>query len=214
MPAIIIPMKIPDKFIPGLNSGEYFLLGGVIRRQNGSIAGFLANVPEAEKAGRAVHQAVNGSVTKAVNFVKSHKAAVTTGATALLLAAGTCIYLVLDNKNQRVTQEANLSDKVNAFQEALNHYIQDATQAKLTIADIDQLIAALDDLEHTDQSQIDLEFSSDELRTLVQCIIDYTSALSEANHAESDAAADNSSCSVISLKEHLKRQREIIKQAS
>ena len=76
--------------------------------------------------------------------------------------------------------------KVEEFKLQLNNYISAVNEQKLTTEVIDQLISAMDNLKKSTRKKVCIQFSTNELASLIECLCNHTRTLAQANDVDID----------------------------
>lgn len=144
------------------------------------------------------------------NNSKSDTAAIAAGVVAIValttLVTGITIKFVNKAKQK----------KVDEFKRCLNNYIQAVNGQRLTIETIDELITAIDKLKRSVRKKIVVEFSTDELSALIECLCNHTKTLAQANNVKIDdnISSDETSDVIIRLRDNLVYQKQVFAQAA
>ena len=87
---------------------------------------------------------------------------------------------------------------------------------RLTIETIDELITAIDKLKRSVRKKIVVEFSTDELSALIECLCNHTKTLAQANNVKIDdnISSDETSDVIIRLRDNLVYQKQVFAQAA
>lgn len=127
-------------------------------------------------------------------------------ATIAFAVAGITVQLV-NRANQKIVDDFKLH---------LNAYIIAINEQSLTTEIIDDLIAAMDKLKRTTRKKVKIQFSTDELTSLVECLCKHTQTLAQANNIEIDNSynEDEESDILLRLRKNLIIQREIFDQVA
>ena len=127
-------------------------------------------------------------------------------ATLAIAVAGVTVHLV-----NKASQK-----KVEAFKLNLNAYISAVNEQSLTTEVIDNLIVAMDGLKKSTRKKICIQFSTDELASLVECLCNHTHTLAQANDVEFDDnyTEDEQTDILLRLRKNLIIQRDIFAKAA
>ena len=106
--------------------------------------------------------------------------------------------------------------KVDEFKACFNNYIEAINAQKLTTEVIDELIAAIDNLKRSVRKKVVVEFSTDELSALIECLCNHTKTLAQANNVKIDdnISSDETSDVIIRLRDNLVYQKQVFAQAA
>ena len=189
-----VALEIPEKIIAGLLSGDYIQYGGVVRDTAGKLVALLKEVP----------------LPKAKNY---KTLAIGLGAVAVVSVAG-LVFLAIKNNKDKKKEEVIIPECVEKYNKSLCIYLEAVRNGKLDITTINGLISDLDTLkENYDNGKITIEFSTEQLDTLLNLVFDYTKKLAEANAVKLNeiAAGDNT---IIGLRHYLEVQKQIFEQVA
>ena len=106
--------------------------------------------------------------------------------------------------------------KVEVFKTDLNNYIAAVNEQQLTAEIIDNLIVSMDKLKKSTRKKIRIEFSTDELAALIDCLCDHTKTLAHANnfYIDDSYTEEEQSDILLKLRKNLVIQRNIFAQAA
>ncbi len=203
LPSIVQPnLLVPATIQRGIDAGELFRVGSVVRNGLGRIVTHLDEVPGIEEAQEAARRAaVRLNVKIAVPVV------------AVVVAGG---FVIAKVKKRKKTGELEVvvPASVQQLDASLRAYLQAAGNGNLDVAIIDKLISDLDEVRaDTEEGGVTVPFSLDQLETVFSLVIDHTRSLAEAYSIDltelrgPEAAEDNK---VIDLQRHLEAQKRII----
>ncbi len=185
-PSIIVPDNIYNDYI----SGKIDIMGLAKNADN--------------------HQVVKHLDTFDNNDSKSDTAAIAAGVVAVVALATlvTGITIKFINKAKQ--------KKVDEFKQCLNNYIEAVNEQRLTVEIIDELISAIDNLKKSVRKKVVVEFSTDELSALIECLCNHTQTLAQANNVVIDegSTSDEQSDVIIRLRDNLVYQKKIFTQAA
>lgn len=151
----------------------------------------------------------NGKIVKHLDTIDSkdsntNKAiAISVGvATLLVVAAGVTVHFFSKAKQK----------KVQAFKECLNAYIIAASEQTLSTNIIDNLVDAMDNLKYFTRKKVAVEFSTEELSALVECLCNHTQAIAQANNIKCvrKYTEEEKTDVLLKLRKNLIIQREMI----
>ena len=127
-------------------------------------------------------------------------------ATLTIAVTGITIHLV-NKSNQK---------KIDSFKEHLNAYIIAVNEQNLTNNIIDNLITAMDNLKKSTRKKICIQFSTNELASLIECLCNHTQTLAQANNIEVDTNYTEKERSdiLLRLRKNLIIQKDIFKNAA
>ena len=106
--------------------------------------------------------------------------------------------------------------KVEHFKECLNAYITAANKQTLNAEVINNLIAAMDKLKRSTRKKVVIEFSTEELSNLIDCLCNHTQTLSQANNIECvcDYTDEERADVLLKLRKNLIIQKEMLCEAA
>ena len=144
------------------------------------------------------------------NNSKSDTAAIAAGVVAIVALATLVTGITIKFVNKAKQK------KVDEFKRCLNNYIQAVNEQRLTIETIDGLITAIDKLKRSVRKKIVVEFSTDELSALIECLCNHTKTLAQANNVKIDdnISSDETSDVIIRLRDNLVYQKQVFAQAA
>ena len=207
MPVIQTSLEIPDNIALGLLAGQYVRHGGVVR----DLAGHLVSLLHDPSSVDDVEEAAKASL---VNVLKNPKVVIGFGVVAVAAGAGAAAYLA---PRKTKAAQPELPTCVENYVGSLAAYLDAAGHGALDAAIIDQLIADLDAVKaESDSGTITIEFSPEQLETLVGIVADHTRKLAEANQLElgnlpEPATAEGAT--IIELRPYFEVQRELFGRA-
>ena len=207
-----VAFDVPKKIALGLASGEYVQYGGVVRDAAGHIVKHLEPVNVSNDANRAMQVAA-----QAIQLAKENKkAAIGVLAVAGVAAAGGAVYAGvthLQHKKEERARKTALDD----FNAAFSEYLKALGNSELTVEKIDELENAISALSGSEKG-CTIEIESEQFKSLVKSVRDYTERLSKANSAKSSNVVfklfEKKPNDISGLKECLATQREILTQAA
>ena len=180
-------IMVPDNLLPGIISGAIDIMGLAKNTDNGRIIKHLDALDLGDS---------NSNAALAAPII------------TLSVFALTAIGL-------KIKTLVNKS-KVKRFKEALNTYVEAVNNQKLTVEIIDNLVNALDKLKGKLRNKIQIEFSSDELVALIECLCNHTQTLADANHInlKFKTTEDEKSDILLRFRNNLVKQRDIFELAA
>lgn len=208
-PALVIPPEFEAKLL----SHELVRIGGVLRDAAGKIRCILQDGPIPVKEVSVSRQIQVVNKLNLTKLLKKHKGVAIVGGIGLAVLVGTAIYFHIEKNKSNI--EPKVPKSITDFHNALITYLEAAVNGKLDVNVLSCLISSVDEVEKDSSGgKIDIDFSTGELNTLVNCIFDHTIKLAEANSFELDDL--DTSCSsvdntLINLHCHLEAQKSIFK---
>lgn len=139
------------------------------------------------------------------------KSNVNTGAVLGIVAVAAIIAGVTIHYINKANQK-----KVEAFKQCLNDYVSAANDLKLSAEIIDNLIKSMDKLKLLTRRKVRIQFSTDELSALIECLCNHTQTLAQANNLNvSDTYTEQEQKDVLlKLRRNLVRQKAIFDKAA
>lgn len=200
MPITQIAFDIPAPIQTGLDSGTLIRFGGVVRNQAGHIVTHLKEVP--------LPKADNSDgINKIVAFAKKNKYILIGTVFVTTAAAVGITYIVVKNKkNQKVKIPKCVAD----FNQTFIEYIDSIRNGSISGEKINKVIAALEEIkQHQAGGSIDISFSVENVKLLLDMIEDYTMKFAQANSfdlSDDHFVAEDELCG---LKHYLDIQKQI-----
>ena len=178
---------VPDNLLPGIMSGDIDIMG-------------LAK------------NADNGRIVKHLDAFDSNDSDSSASAAAALIALGIAAVAGIGYGIYSIVNRS----KVRHFKEALNAYVQAVNNRELTVEIIDDLIGALDKLKGKLRKNIQIEFSSDELTALIDCLCNHTQTLADANNINLtfEMTEEEKADILLRFRNNLRKQRDIFELAA
>lgn len=207
-----VAFDVPKEIALGLASGEYVQYGGVVRDAAGHIVKHLEPADVSNDANKAMQVAA-----QAIKLAKENKKA-TIGVLAVagVAAAGGAVYAGvthLQHKKEERARKTALDD----FNAAFSEYLKALGNSELTVEKIDELENAISALSGSEKG-CTIEIESEQFKSLVKSVRDYTERLSKANSAKSSNVVfklfEKKPSDISGLKECLATQRETLTQAA
>ena len=207
-----VAFDVPKEIALGLASGEYVQYGGVVRDAAGHIVKHLEPVDISNDANRAMQVAA-----QAIRLAKENKkTAIGVLAVAGVAAAGGAVYAGvthLQHKKEERARKTALDD----FNAAFSEHLKALGNSELTVEKIDELENAISTLSGSEKG-CTIEIESEQFKSLVKSVRDYTERLSKANSAKSSNVVfklfEKKPNDISGLKECLATQREIFTQVA
>jgi hypothetical protein len=223
-----VTLEIPDAILKGMDSGELFRWGGVIRNAAGQIVTHLDDAPapiaSAVKDVRVAPGLMEKVVERSVAAIKSGPSKETLIiAGAIVVTAALAGGAVAAVRNIQASQ-APVPKTLTAYNSSLAVYLQAVRDGGLEADTVGRLIADLDALsDHVDANgrRIKLDFSMKKGKLLAGLVAAYTGKLASAHGLDMDLllnyertqAQRSGNESVDELRRHLVVQRRILREA-
>ena len=209
-PAFEIPIEIAERLL----TGELIRYGGVIRDTAGRLVTHLKEVPIPTQSEQSV-------MSKIANVFKTSrgKIAFFVGLGIVVVGGGITIRVIGKNKKKKQLAALEIAKCIEDYNTSLCIYLDAIRNRNLDINIINSLISNLDKIkENHDIGKISIDFSTEQLDTLLNLVFYYTKELAEANFVELDKITDSVSASadnsIIGLRHYLEIQRQIFEKAS
>ena len=207
-----VAFDVPKEIALGLASGEYVQDGGVVRDAAGHIVKHLEPADISNDANKAMQVAA-----QAIQLAKENKkTAIGVLAVAGVAAAGGAVYARVTHLQHKKEERARKT-AMDDFNAAFSEYLKALGNSELTVEKIDELENAISALSGSEKG-CTIEIESEQFKSLVKSVRDYTERLSKANSAKSSNVVfklfEKKPNDISGLKECLATQREILTQAA
>lgn len=207
-----VAFDVPKEIALGLASGEYVQYGGVVRDAAGHIVKHLEPADVSNDANKAMQVAA-----QAIQLAKENKkAAIGVLAVAGVAAAGGAVYAGVTHLQHKKEERARKT-AMDDFNAAFSEYLKALGNSELTVEKIDELENAISALSGSEKG-CTIEIESEQFKSLVKSVRDYTERLSKANSAKSSNVVfklfEKKPNDISGLKECLATQRKILTQAA
>lgn len=207
-----VAFDIPKEIALGLASGEYVQYGGVVRDAAGHIVKHLEPADVSNDVNKAIQVAA-----QAIQPAKENKkTAIGVLAVAGVAAAGGAVYAGVTHLQHKKEERARKT-AMDDFNAAFSEYLKALGNSELTVEKIDELENAISALSGSEKG-CTIEIESEQFKSLVKSVRDYTERLSKANSAKSSNVVfklfEKKPNDISGLKECLATQREILTQAA
>lgn len=207
-----VAFDVPKEIALGLASGEYVQYGGVVRDAAGHIVKHLEPANVSNDVNKAIQVAA-----QAIQLAKENKkTAIGVLAVAGVAAAGGAVYAGVTHLQHKKEERARKT-AMDDFNAAFSEYLKALGNSELTVEKIDELENAISALSGSEKG-CTIEIESEQFKSLVKSVRDYTERLSKANSAKSPNDVfklfEKKPNDISGLKECLATQREILTQAA
>lgn len=207
-----VAFDIPKEIALGFASGEYVQYGGVVRDAAGHIVKHLEPADVSNDVNKAIQVAA-----QAIQLAKENKkTAIGVLAVAGVAAAGGAVYAGVTHLQHKKEERARKT-AMDDFNAAFSEYLKALGNSELTVEKIDELENAISALSGSEKG-CTIEIESEQFKSLVKSVRDYTERLSKANSAKSSNVVfklfEKKPNDISGLKECLATQREILTQAA
>ena len=207
-----VAFDVPKEIALGLASGEYVQYGGVVRDAAGHIVKHLEPADISNDANKAMQVAA-----QAIQLAKENKKA----AIGVLAVAGVAAAGGAGDPggapHQHKKEERARKTALDDFNAAFSEYLKALGNSELTVEKIDELENAISALSGSEKG-CTIEIESEQFKSLIKSVRDYTERLSKANSAKSSNVVfklfEKKPNDISGLKECLATQREILTQAA
>ena len=207
-----VAFDVPKEIALGLASGEYVQYGGVVRDAAGHIVKHLEPADVSNDVNKAIQVAA-----QAIQLAKENKkTAIGVLAVAGVAAAGGAVYAGVTHLQHKKEERARKT-AMDDFNAAFSEYLKALGNSELTVEKIDELENAISALSGSEKG-CTIEIESEQFKSLVKSVRDYTERLSKANSAKNSNVVfklfEKKPNDISGLKECLATQREILTQAA
>lgn len=198
-----VHFDIPSDIQVGLDSGDLFRFGGVVRDSFGHIVEHLKEVPFTEESqeavGRVAARLKNPWVITALGL-------------SAVAAGGSMAFLTVKKRKQ-------IRKRLESYNASLRAYLEAVRDGAMNVGIISQLISDLDAIkEQSDDDSITVDFPTEQSEKLVNLAVNYTRKLAEANSVELSGLLERGRIpendAVVDLRRHLEAQRRIFTKAA
>ena len=197
-----IAFDIPLEIEKGLKDGTLFRFGGVIRDATGAIVTHLKEVPVPKAKGNAI-----------LDFAKKNKNVLIGTAIVVSAAAVAGItYVIVKNKKNENEEVPRFIANFNKYFE---QYLNSIKSSSVSEDDIDNVILALKEIQKNQENGIiSIEFSIENLSTLIDIIKDYTINFAKANSFEIASLECDSKNEIAQLQHYLEIQKQVFEKSA
>lgn len=192
---VVVPINVcvPDDIYKDILNGT-LELSGLVKDENHKIKKHLPTVQNAVETG----------AQKALEIIKEHKgASIVIGS---ILAVGTGVAVTVS-----CVSNSKKKKDIKFFNECLENYYSSIKNGTLNNEIIDHLIHSLEILQ---EKKATIKISPNKLSAIVFSIFDYTNKLAEANNQRIILSKPKNKDNIISIKEYLEMQKNIISNVS
>lgn len=197
-----IPVKldIPSKYVKDIASGAIDISKAVLRNNdNGRIVKYADLCYDNKETAKDIVENIGIKNLGIVGLV--------VGGVALI---GFGIYKVVNvfNKDKKI----ELPKCIKEFHKKLNKYLEEANKGILNVDSIDNLLKAIDEIEKLNDSNIKIDFSTQEVKELLNSIYKFTTKLNKQdknNKIKFKAPSNSSKDNIIYLKDYLEYQKNL-----
>lgn len=195
--------------MPPASTSKY---GGVVRDAAGHIVKHLEPADVSNDVNKAIQVAA-----QAIQLAKENKkTAIGVLAVAGVAAAGGAVYAGVTHLQHKKEERARKT-AMDDFNAAFSEYLKALGNSELTVEKIDELENAISALSGSEKG-CTIEIESEQFKSLVKSVRDYTERLSKANNAKSSNVVfklfEKKPNDISGLKECLATQREILTQVA
>lgn len=193
-------LDIPKEYVKDIASGTIDISKAVLRNvDSGKIVKhtdlFVDNKDTAK------------GVIKNVGVKNLGIAGIVVGSIALV---GFGVYKIVKIFNK--DKEIKMPKCIKEFHKKLNKYLEEANKGILNVDSIDDVLKTIDEIEKLKDPSIKIDFSTKEVRNLLNSIYKFTTKLNKEdknNKIHFKAPSKNSNDNVVCLKDYLKYQKEL-----
>lgn len=198
-----VTFNIPSEIEKGLEEGTLFRYGGVIRDTKGAIVMHLKEEPVPKTKENVI-----------LDFAKKNKYIIIGTAVVTALAAVTAgiVYVVVKNKRN---EDEEVPVFIADFNKAFEQYLNSIKSASVSEDDVNNVVCLLKEIQKNQENGIiSIDFSIENLNTLVDAIKDYTIKLSNANSFEITQLNDDNKDKIAQLQLYLEIQKQIFEKSA
>ncbi len=205
MSKVIQPsIEIPEKYLKGLVTGKYIREGSVIRDQQGKFVKFLKEVDNSNNKDNIVNTVTSNNTVK--------NTLIGIGVVVGISTVALGIYSSYQ-KHKKEKQEINQQDGItNGFNVSLNNYINAIKEGNLSLDILEDLIWNINFIkENSENKEIKVTFTLQQLEELVNLIYNYTIQLAKVNNIDYTSIKKEKENSLSNIIYYLDFQKEIFK---
>ena len=202
MSEVIQPsIEIPDKYLQGLMTGKYIRQGSVIRNQQGEFVKFLKEVSNNDDIPNT-----------AISSYKLKNSLIGIGVIVGVSTLALGVYTAYQ-KYRKKKQDKNQQNVIsNGFNTSLNNYINAIKEGNLSLDILEDFIWNINFIKkNSENKEIEITISIQQLEELVNLIYSYTIKLAEINNIDYTSIKKNSQNSLSNIIYYLDFQKEIFK---
>ena len=202
MSEIIQPsIEIPDKYLQGLMTGKYIRQGSVIRNQQGELVKFLKEVPKNDN-----------TANTAISSYKLKNSLIGIGVIVGVSTLALGVYTAYQKYRKKKQDENQQNVISNGFNTSLNNYINAIKEGNLSLDILEDFIWNINFIKkNSENKEIEITISIQQLEELVNLIYSYTIKLAEINNIDYTSIKKNSQNSLSNIIYYLDFQKEIFK---
>lgn len=197
-----VQLDIPAEYVDGFLDGSLMITKAVVRAaKDGKIQKHIDLLPTVKN--------------EAVQLLSNKKVRLAVGITAAVIMVGGLITVIVKKANEK--SDVEIPECVIRFQNLFRSYLEEAQKGDLSVETINSLLETLDEVEATQNRTVTIDFSTEELTTLLMQIYEYTNKLAAATSVSAEslsAPTHNSEDNLLSLKQYLHLQKQIIESAA
>ena len=202
MSEVIQPsIEIPDKYLQGLMTGKYIRQGSVIRNQQGEFVKFLKEVSNNDDIPNT-----------AISSYKLKNSLIGIGVIVGVSTLALGVYTAYQ-KYRKKKQDKNQQNVIsNGFNTSLNNYINAIKEGNLSLDLLEDFIWNINFIKkNSENKEIEITISIQQLEELVNLIYSYTIKLAEINNIDYTSIKKNRQNSLSNIIYYLDFQKEIFK---
>lgn len=197
-----VQLDIPAEYVDGFLDGSLMITKAVVRAaKDGKIQKHIDLLPTVKN--------------EAVQLLSNKKVRLVVGITTAVIVVGGLITGIVKKANEK--SDVEIPECVIRFQNLFRAYLKEAQKGDLSVETINSLLETLDEVEATQNRTVTIDFSTEELTTLLMQIYEYTNKLAAATSVSAEslsAPTHNSEDNLLSLKQYLHLQKQIIESAA
>lgn len=193
-----VQLDIPAEYVDGFLDGSLVITKAVVRAaKDGKIQKHIDLLPAVKN--------------EAVQLLSNKKVRLAVGLTTAVIVVGGLITIIVKKANEK--SDVEIPESVIRFQDLFRTYLKEAKKGDLNVDTINSLLVTLDEVESTQNGTVTIDFSTEELTSLLMQIYEYTNKLAAATSVSTEsisAPTHNSGGNLLSLKQYLRLQKQII----
>lgn len=198
-----IAFYIPPEIERGLKDGKLIRFDGIIRDTTGKIVKHLKEVPVPKTKADTI-----------LDFAKKNKYAFLIGTAVFVATAAATgiVYAVVKNKRN---EDEEVPKFIADFNKAFEQYLNSIKTSSVSEGDIDRVVFSLKEIQKNQENGIiSIDFSIENLNTLVDTIKDYTINLANANSFEIPQSNHDNKDKMAQLQHYLEIQKQVFERSA
>ena len=186
MAVIQVPMEISADAFAGLLDGTLKRHGGVIYKSTGGVFEHLKDTVINKISEEVIEQGSETFVSNITKHLKNPKIIVAIGLGAVMVG-GVTYYFTKKNKKDKENITVDVPECVMDYNASLCAYLETISNGTLKLDTIDCVIENIENIKECySNNEIDINFTEEKSKTLLNFVYDYTNKLAEANSFETN----------------------------